>query len=225
MGRVGLLSGRGVLVTGSGGPVAESVVDQLLGSGARVAVTDALAQAPNPTPALGSRRLVLPCGPDNPAEQSAVVETLLERFGRLDHLVNLVPTSPEAGSLMECDPSALRDIVQRHLATPLAWIQRGYWRWMAAHGGSVVNVVTGVVGNGMQDAALAGLIQLTEWLAAELAPDVDLYMVVPGTMLDSAAYQGGVAQALSDLLADRGRLGPGPVFVLTDASIRPVNVA
>jgi len=233
----GVLSGRVVLLTGADG-CAGAVTKGLLAQGARVAVVGAGA---DPVVGPGSPVLALSCGPDNPADLSRAVDTVIRRLGRLDHLVNLVAvrprTDPLTGTdpLMELDPLALRDVLRRDLVAPLAWIQRAYWRWMAEHGGSVVNVVTDVVRGGPQHAALAALTELTEWLAAELAPRVDVHTVVPSPSLDAATYQAGITDALSGLLTHprcpQGPGGPardlvqGPVLVLTPQPVRPRRAA
>lgn len=224
MGRNSPLSGRVVLLTGAGGPVA-TVTGRLLAQGARVALVGALADQLGDATVARSRVLALPCTPDDPRELSQVVETVVDRFGRLDHLVNIISTPSLSSPLMELDPSALRDVVQRDLAMPLAWIQRAYWHWMAAHGGSVVNLAADVVRDGPQDSGLAGLIQLTDWLAAELAPQVDVHTIVPSPTLDTSTYQEGVAEGLSDLLAGRNHPAIGPVLVLTEERVRRPHAA
>lgn len=82
----------------------------------------------------------------------------------------------------------LRDILRSAFVTPLVCMQRDYWRWMAAHSGSVVNVVAATARGGSQDAALAA------WLSAELAPRVNVHPLVPGASLDTGAYQTGAAE-------------------------------
>ncbi|MEE4595839.1 SDR family NAD(P)-dependent oxidoreductase [Streptomyces sp. DSM 41524] len=222
MERSGPLSGRVVLLTGADGPDG-AVTRRLLAQGARVAVA-------GPTVGAGLRVLALVCDPDDPVDLSRAVDTVVRRFGRLDHVVNLMPVRPSAGPLMELDPLALRGSLQHNLVTPLAWIQRSYWRWMAEHGGTVVNVVADVVREAPQGAALAALAELTEWLSAELAPRVDVCSVVPGPSLGAVTYRAAIPDVLTDLLArpqcsgDPGAcpdLVHGPVLVLTDQFAGP----
>ncbi len=226
MERSGPLSGRVVLLTGADGP-GEAVTRGLLAQGARVAVA-------GPTTGAGLRVLALGCDPDDPVDLSRAVDTVVRRFGRLDHVVNLMAVRPSAHPLMELDPLALRGSLQHHLVTPLAWIQRSYWRWMAEHGGTVVNVVADVVREGAQGAALAALTELTEWLSAELAPRVDVCSVVPSPLLGAVRYRAMLPDVLTGLLARPGCSGEagacpdlvhGPVLVLTDQSAGPRRAA
>lgn len=207
-------SGRVVLLTGAGGPVAE-VTERLLAAGTRVALAGPIGRSGRVPAASGSSVLAVPCRED-PSDIGRAVDTVIDRLGRLDHLVNLVSARPRTDPLMELDPLALRDLLHRDLVIPLAWAQRAYWRWMAAQGGSVVNVVADVVRDAPQNAALAGLTELTEWMAAELAPRVDVHTLVPSPLLDRAAYRAGIADVLGDLLTRRVNPAHGPVLVLTE---------
>ncbi|MDL2079775.1 SDR family NAD(P)-dependent oxidoreductase [Streptomyces sp. GXMU-J15] len=207
MGHISTLTGRVVLVTGEGEP-APAVTASLVARGARVAV----AGAPVPR---GSSVLALPFTPSDAAGPGRVVDTVVERLGRLDHVVNLVAGRPRTGPLMELDPLDLRETFQRDLVMPLSFVQRAYRRWMAAHGGSVVNVVAATGRGGARDATLAGLTELTESLAAELAPRVDVHTLIPSPSLDAAAHLVGLAEVLCDLLTHRMDPAQGPVLVLS----------
>ncbi|GHF04247.1 hypothetical protein GCM10014715_70580 [Streptomyces spiralis] len=221
MGRAGTFTGRVVLVTGAG-DLAAAVVGRLAERGAYVVLAGSEAEdAHRAAPPPGAPLLMLPCAPGDPAALGRAVDTVVDRLGRLDHLVNLVATPSPPGPLMEMDPLALRDILHTAFATPLTCVQRAYWRWMAAHGGSVVNVVAARARGGAQDTVLSGLTELTEWLAAELAPSVDVHALVPGPSLDTGAYQAGAAEAVCELLTRRTDSTHGPVLVLSEDPVCP----
>ncbi|MGW5202402.1 SDR family NAD(P)-dependent oxidoreductase [Streptomyces spiralis] len=220
MGRASTSTGRVVLVTGEGDLAA--VVGNLAARGAHVVLAGPEAEDARGAMPPGALTLTLPCAPGDPAALGRAVDTVVDRLGRIDHLVNLVAARPRPGPLMEMDPLALRDILHSAFVTSLACVQRAYWRWMAAHGGSVVNVVAAGARGGPQDAALAGLTELTEWLAAELAPRVDVHSLVPGPSLNyTAAYQAGAAEAVCALLTRRTDSTHGPVLVLTEDPVCP----
>ncbi|MFI9155620.1 SDR family NAD(P)-dependent oxidoreductase [Streptomyces sp. NPDC053367] len=210
------LTGRTVLVTG-GGDLAAATAGGLLAHGAVVALAGPDAEETRRTARPGSALLALPPAGDGLAGPARAVDTVVERLGRLDHLVNLVAARPSPGPLMELDPLALRDILHHDLVTPLACTQRAYWRWMAAHGGSVVNVVADTARSGPQDAALGALTELTEWLAAELAPRVHVHTLMPSPSLGAVAYRQAVPQVLGELLTHGTDPADGPVLVLSDA--------
>jgi len=154
-----------VFVTGRG-DLAATVVGSLVERGAHVALAGPEAEDAHRAAPPGAPLLAQPCGPDDPAALGRAVDTVDDR---LDHLVNRVATSPPPSPLMDMNPLVLRDILYSAFVTPLVCMQRAYWRWMAAHSGSVVNVVAATPRDGSQDAALA------EWLAAELAPRANVH--------------------------------------------------
>ncbi|AEY87712.1 SDR family NAD(P)-dependent oxidoreductase [Streptomyces olivaceoviridis] len=220
MGHASTSTARVVLVTGAG-DLAAAVVGSLAERGAHMALAGPDAEEAHRAAPSAAQLLALPCGPDDLAALGRAVDTVVDRLGRLDHLVNLVAAPSSPGPLMEMDPLALRDILHSAFVAPLACVQRAYWRWMASHGGSVVNVVAARARGGSQDVALAGLTELTEWLAAELAPRVDVHTLVPGPSLDTGAYQAGAAEAVCGLLTRRTDSTHGPVLVLSGDSVCP----
>ncbi|MEV6012086.1 SDR family oxidoreductase [Streptomyces sp. NPDC051976] len=211
------LSGKVVLLTGTGALV-EEVTQSLLAGGAQVALAGTLARGGRtvlPDPASPA----LPCRPGDPVVLGQAVDAVIDRFGRLDHVVNLIAAGPQPAPLMELDPLALRDILLRNLVMPLALVQRAYWRWMGTRGGSVINVVTDVIRDAPQDTALAGLTAITEWLSAELAPDVRVHTLMPGPSLGPDAYQAAIAGVLYDLLPRSTNGLHEPVLVLTEPRV------
>ncbi|MEU9792548.1 SDR family NAD(P)-dependent oxidoreductase [Streptomyces sparsogenes] len=224
MGRQPTLTGRVVLVTGEG-DLAASAAGALLARDARVVLAGPAAEEARLAALPGAPVLALPCGRDDLTAPGRAVDTVVERFGRLDHLVNLVAAGSRPGPLMELDPLVLRGVLHGGLVTPLACVQRAYWRWMAAHGGSVVNVVVDAARGGPRDAALAGLTELTEWLAAELAPRVDVHTLVPSPSLGAGEYRAGAVQVLCDLLTRRANPAQGPVLVLSEHPACPPRAA
>ncbi|MFI9825697.1 SDR family oxidoreductase [Streptomyces sp. NPDC052013] len=225
MGRESLLPGRVVLLTGEG-QLTAAMARSLRSHGARVALAapeGELARLAEP-PELPD--LSVPWGRYDLAEPGRAVDAVIDRFGRLDHVVSVIGARPHRGPLIELDPLALRGVLDRALVLPLASAQRAYWRWMAAHGGSVVHVAVPEAGlGGPQDAALSGLTGLTEWLAAELAPRVDVHTVVPSLSLTPADYQAMLVDLLGDLLTRRTNPAHGPVLVLNEECPCPQRAA
>ena len=218
-------SGRVALVTG-GGDLMTTVLESLLARGVQVALAGPDAEQARRTAPPGAPVLALPRAHDDLTALAEAVDTVVERLGRLDHLVNLIAARPrQGGPLMELDPAALSDALHSGIVTPLACVQRAYRRWMAANGGSVVNVVATTARGGPQDASLAGLAELTEWLAAELEPRVQISAVVPSPLVGTGAYRAGAAGAVCDLLTRRTSRAQGPVFVLDEEPACPFEAA
>lgn len=220
MARASTSTGRVVLVTGEG-DLAAAVVGRLAERGAHVALAGPGAGEAHRAAPPAAQPPALPCEPDDPAALGRAVDTVVDRLGRLDHLVNLVAASSPPGPLMEMDPLALRDIPHSSFVAPLACAQRAYRRWMASHGGSVVNVVAARARGGSQDVALAGLTEPAEWPAAEPAPRGDVHTLVPGPSPDTGAYQAGAAEAVGGLPTRRTDSTHGPVLVLGGDSVCP----
>jgi NAD(P)-dependent dehydrogenase (short-subunit alcohol dehydrogenase family) len=127
-----------------------------------------------------------------------VVAATLERFGRLDVLVNNAGGSPEAEAAT-VSPRFSAAIIALNLTAPLVFSQRANAVMQRqADGGVIVNIasVSGTrpsPGTAAYGAAKAGLLNLTQTLAIEWAPKVRVNAVTAGLVHtpDAAAHYGG----------------------------------
>ncbi len=193
--------GQVALITGASRGIGLGIAHRLVDEGAKVCITarkqDALDAA---VESLGGAEVAMACAgkADDLAHQQATVAAVVERFGRLDLLVNNTGINPAYGPLMGLDLDAARKIVEVNGVAALSWVQQAYAGWLRDHGGAVVNVasVAGLKpapGIGMYGASKALLVHLTQELAVELGPSIRVNAVAPAvvkTAFATALYEG-----------------------------------
>jgi NAD(P)-dependent dehydrogenase (short-subunit alcohol dehydrogenase family) len=114
-----------------------------------------------------------------------LVDATLERFGRIDILINNAGTNPYFGPLIDADPAAWDKTFEVNLRGYFLLTQLVYRAWMEQHGGAIVNIAStgGIrpsVGLGVYDVTKAGVIMLTRQLARELGGRVRVNCIAPG---------------------------------------------
>jgi NAD(P)-dependent dehydrogenase (short-subunit alcohol dehydrogenase family) len=216
------LDGKVAVVTGASGALGGAAARGLAGTGARVGLL-ARRRAPLEEVAaeLGDAAFVLEADVLDRATLEAARDAVLERWGRVDALVNAAGGNVAAAtvgerSFFELPLDALDEVVRLNLHGTVLPTQV-----FAASGvTSVVNVssmaahraLTRVLGYG---AAKAAVENVTRWLAVELAPNVRVNAVAPGffvgeqnrALLHDAA--GGLTERGARILAatPAGRFG------------------
>jgi NAD(P)-dependent dehydrogenase (short-subunit alcohol dehydrogenase family) len=144
---------------------------------------------------------------------SRCVDFTLERFGRLDILVNNAATNAGYGALVDQSYDGFRKTIDLNVWAPILWSSLAARAWMSAHGGAIVNTASlgGLITEpnlGIYNASKAALIHLTKQTAVELAPTVRVNAVAPGvvrTKLSEVLWREH-EQALNDSLP-LGRIG------------------
>lgn len=198
---MGSFEGRVAVVTGASRGIGLAVAAELVARGARVCITarnaEPLAEAVEKLG--GPQRAIAVAGKaDDPEHQAAVVERVMDAFGRYDLLVNNTGINPAFGSILDVDTGAAAKIFAVNVLAPLAWTKHARDAWMGEHGGAVVNVASlaGLAaspGIGMYGVSKAALIRLTVELATELGPGIRVNAVAPAvvkTRFAAALYEG-----------------------------------
>ncbi len=214
-------TGRTVLVTGGAKGIGRGITEGFLAAGADVVVCgrtsvddDAL---PSGVDAAGrERRAVFVAADLRDAEQAtAAVGAAVDRFGRLDVLVNNAGGSPSADAAT-ASPRFSASIVQLNLLAPLYCAQAANAVMQGQDtGGSIVNIasVSGLrpsPGTAAYGAAKAGLISLTTSLAIEWAPKVRVNALSAGLVATESAdahYGGAAGMAQVAATVPLGRFG------------------
>ncbi len=195
------LKGKVAVVTGAGGPMGKAVALRIAEEGARVAITDISATR------LGEAERTIAAAMRNDGdlfamrgsvidqgEANGFCEALLDRFGTVDILINVVGgiadktfyrpfleiTEERWHGTFDVNLAGCR-FMTRALAPTM--LHKGY--------GRIVNVSSidyaGEVGHADYSASKAGVVALTRVLAMEFAPHVAVNCIAPGIINTRAA--------------------------------------
>ncbi|MGW5419985.1 glucose 1-dehydrogenase [Streptomyces sp. NPDC003943] len=182
--------GRTFIVTGGGSGIGRAVALALTGAGARVAVAGRTPERLDETVALaakaGGEALAVPTDVRDPEAVDALVAAAVERFGRVDGLVNNA-----AGNFVvpgiDLSPNGWRAVVDIVLNGSY-YCTRAVARRLREQGtgGSILSVIASYAWHGHPGtvhsaAAKAGVLAMTRTLAVELAPlGIRLNCIAPG---------------------------------------------
>lgn len=199
-------TGRVALITGASRGIGLAIAAELLAGGASVTITarkpdeldTAVKQLTSTLPDGEGRVLGVAANTGRDDDRARAVQRTVEKFGRLDILVNNTGINPVYGDLMGVDLDAVRKIFDVNVVAALGFVQQAWHAWMAEHGGVVINVAS--VGGlrstrviAAYGASKAALIRLTEELAWQLGPKVRVNAIAPGvvkTRFADALYNG-----------------------------------
>ncbi|HEU5301095.1 MAG TPA: SDR family oxidoreductase [Acidimicrobiia bacterium] len=177
-------SGRVVVVTGGARGVGRGITERFLGAGADVVVCGRT--APDSVPEADGRSAVFVAADiRDPDQIDAVVAATIERFGRLDVLVNNAGGAPPADTAT-ASPKFTTAIVNLNLIAPLVFAQRAFAVMDPQDDGGVIINIASVSGTRANPegvaygAAKAGLINATQTLGVEFAPNVRVVCVTAG---------------------------------------------
>ena len=177
-------SGKVVLVTGGAKGVGLGITRRFLQSGAQVVVCGR--SQPEQLPKEGDNEAVFTTVDVKDVEQiQACIDFIVDRYGRLDVLVNNAGGAPMADAAT-VSPRFSESIIRLNLIAPLNFSQAANTVMQAQDdGGSIVNIasvsaVRPSPGTAAYGAAKAGLVNLATSLAVEWAPKVRVNSVIAG---------------------------------------------
>jgi 3-oxoacyl-[acyl-carrier protein] reductase len=230
------LDGRVVLVSGGSRGIGEAIVRDLAASGAAVAFSyqhaeDKAAALVQRVEESGGRAVAVRADAADAGSARELVRAAVERFGRLDGLVNNAGIS-RASSLAFMTDEAWDEVMKTNLYGAF-YLSRLFVQHLlkSRQPGGIVNVsslsaVMGTVGQANYAASKAGMLGFTQSLAKEVAPyRIRVNAVVPG-FVDTDMVRSIPAERMSGFLAQipLGRVGePREVasvvtFLLSDAA-------
>lgn len=184
----GALAGQVAIVTGASRGIGFAAAAALHEAGASLVLTARTeASAVTAAESLGDRALGIGALATDEAAAHACVMTTLERFGRIDILVNNIGANPAYGPVLRQEQARFMKTMDVNLWSAIMWTRQVVDAWMADNGGSVVNTASvgglaGETGLGIYNLSKAALIHLTRQLAIELAPAIRVNAVAPGVV-------------------------------------------
>jgi NAD(P)-dependent dehydrogenase (short-subunit alcohol dehydrogenase family) len=231
------LSDRVAIVTGASRGLGIAIAEGFAEHGARVVLSsrkqeDLDREAERLNARFPDSALAVAAHAGREADLNRLVETVMERFGRIDILVNNAGTNPYFGPLIDAELSVWDKTFEVNLRGYFILTQLVHRASMENNGGVVLNIasVGGLVpafGLGVYDLTKAGVIMLTRQLARELGGKVRVNCIAPGlfkTRFAEALW--GNETILNRVLAANpmGRLGDpseiagAAVFLASDAA-------
>jgi NAD(P)-dependent dehydrogenase (short-subunit alcohol dehydrogenase family) len=182
---------RVAVVTGGNSGIGAAIVDRLRGDGLAVMVgIETGAMASDVDERFGGDPAVVAHAADltDPAACTTIVEACVERFGRIDVLVNnaAVTGPPAIVPLEQCDDERLDRILAVNLAAPFRCSRAAAPHLRASGSGVIVNIGSVAAFAAQRHAAAyvaakTGLLGLTRALAFDLAADgIRVVFVAPG---------------------------------------------
>jgi NAD(P)-dependent dehydrogenase (short-subunit alcohol dehydrogenase family) len=225
------LDGKVALITGASRGIGRAIGAEMAASGATVVLSsrkqDALEEA---AATMEGEVACIAAHAGRPDEIAACVEQTVERFGRVDVLVNNAATNPYMGKSIDIDLPRWDKTFEVNLRGMHVWMQEAWRRSMQEHGGSIVNIAS--IGGlsiepsiGIYNVTKAAVIHLTRTIAKELAPGVRVNGIAPGLVKTDMAralweeHEEGMARAMPmKRLGEPEDIARAALFLASDAA-------
>ena len=185
-------SGQVVIVTGGCRGVGRGIAEGFLAAGADVVVC--CRHEPETPPSVDGREATFVAADvREPDAIDEVIRFTMERFGRIDVLVNNAGGAPPSDTAT-VSPKFSTSIITLNLIAPLVFAQRANTVMQEQPGGGVIVNIASVSGirpspsTAAYGAAKAGLINLTQTLGVEFAPKVRVVCVTAGLVRTEQAH-------------------------------------
>jgi len=209
------MDGRVAVVTGASKGIGKAIGAAFVDAGARVVLTSRKQGAVDAAAAeIGGDAVGFAAHAGEPDQARAALAFAVQRFGRLDVLVNNAATNPYFGPLLGISESQMDKTVQVNQRALVIWAREAVAVGLGDHpGASMINIASigGLSvesGIGYYNVTKAAVLHLSRQLAAELAPAVRVNAIAPGLVKTDLAR--ALWEEHGDLIASRtplGRLG------------------
>jgi 3-oxoacyl-[acyl-carrier protein] reductase len=232
----GALAGRVVLVTGSSRGIGAEVAARAAAEGATVAVhyrtsPEGAERTIERVRASGADAQAFHADVSDGSQAEALVAQVIDRFGRIDGLVNNAGQT-QVGPFLEIEPEEWNEVIATDLTAAFHTCRAVLPSMVERGSGTIVNVCSrlaqmGIAETAAYSAAKSGLLGLTRSLAREFGPrGVRVNAVAPGMTVtdmtaDLAETEEGQRRLRDMPLGRFGRadeVAEAVVFLLSDAS-------
>ena len=184
-----MLKDKVIVITGASRGIGEAIARAAIDAGARVALASRkqadLDQVASSLPA--DRAIAVACHTGKPGDVDAMFARAIERFGRVDGLVNNAATNPYFGPLIDTPDAAIDKTfevnVRGYLYCARALVRHARER---GGGGAIVNIASvaglrAAIMQGIYGASKAAVISMTQTLASELGGSgIRVNAIAPG---------------------------------------------
>jgi NAD(P)-dependent dehydrogenase (short-subunit alcohol dehydrogenase family) len=214
-----------VLVTGAGHGIGRAVAERFAVDGAQVIVNDVSApRAQETAQAIGGHAIVADVSVK--AQVDAMFDTILERFGAIDVLVNNAADINVVRHFLEADEAWWDHVLNVNLKSAFLCSYRAAEVMARKGSGVIINMSSGGAtkahrGNVAYDASKGGIEAMTRAMALDLAPyGIRVNAIVPGVIrtydiTDEVAVERGKVVPLGRMGTSEDLAGP-TVFLATE---------
>lgn len=211
---------KAAIVTGAARGIGRASAIRLARSGYAIAIVDLLEDEAERTAAeireIGVDAVAIKADVTSLAAADKAVTEIVERFGRLDVLVNNAGRTMSKG-LLEITEQEWDTTIDVNLKSFFAWCRASAPVMLSQGGGRIVNIsslnaitggVTRAVSKFAYSAAKAGVLGMTKSLSKELAPTIAVNAILPGiirTDINAPQVNARESELVGSILL--GRLG------------------
>ncbi|MFJ6002148.1 SDR family NAD(P)-dependent oxidoreductase [Arthrobacter sp. NPDC092385] len=207
--------GRVVVVTGAGSGIGEATARRFVAEGAKVVLTDSVADKIDDVVASlpEGRATAVPADSSDFGQVAAMVQQAVERYGRLDVLVNNAGTITQ-GTVQDTSVEDWHRVIETDLSGVFYGTKAALGHLLESKG-CIVNVssVSGLAGDwrmSAYNAAKGGVSNFTRAVALDHGRDgVRVNAVAPGFIWTELTSDDGEAHGISEEFARRIALGRG----------------